>query len=243
MDEVFPLWDSLLKKLIPHQSHFLSMLTEEMLVQLISPSMLDITIDTFREATTLWLEQIYTTKIWAAAIKRGKVDDSVVMETCLQNQNHWTVRLAVAVIGSSGHKIAREVYGDRVSKAAQDLNTKATVPIARSISIENLDRLLPSQRKWLESEEGLAEQARYLKCTQHPMENSGQLSQWVEPNPTATKPVPDDGWQRQGELSRNVGVALRKDPEESSEGLEEDPEAEGWSKWKGSWITKPIGMV
>lgn len=244
MDEVFPLWESLLKKLTSHQSHFLIMLTDEMLVQLILPSMLDVTIDTFREAITMWLEQIYTTKGWAAATKRGKLDESVVMETCLQNQNHWTVRLAVAVIGSSGHKIAKEVYVDRVSKAADDLHTKTKLPVVRSISIENLDRLLPSQRKWLESEEGLAEKARYLERTEHLSEEPELSNQAEESQHQAAKPTSDGGSPQQGVQPNDVGLELQEGlDKESDEGPEEDPDVEGWNKWKGVWIAKPIGMV
>ncbi len=244
MDEVFPLWESLLKKLTSHQSHFLIMLTDEMLVRLISPSMLDVTIDSFREAIAMWLERICTTKGWVPATKRGKLDDSVIMETCLQNPNHWTVRLAVTMIESSDHKVAKEVYVDRVSKAADDLNTKPKVPIVRSISIENLDRLLPSQRKWLESEEGLAEKARYLKRTQPLGEQPEQSNQTGEPQHQAAKPTSDGSSPQQGVQSRDMGMAIQQDPgDESDEHSEEDRDVGGWTKWKGVWIAKPIGMV
>ena len=241
MDEVFPSWDSLLKKLTLHQSYFLTMLTDEMLICLISPSMLDIAVDAYREAMTMWLEQIYTTRGWATTTKRGKLDDNVVMETCLQNPNHWTVRLAVAVINSSSHKIAKEVYEDRVRKAATELNSKSRVPLVRSISIENLDRLLPSQRKWLASEEGLEEKAKYLKRTKRLVEQSEHSDQVEEEERQAVRPMPDGRLQKQDKQSKDKGVASRKDPEQDSD---EDPEVEGWSKWKGSiWTAKPIGMV
>ena len=237
MDEVFPLWDSLLKKLTLHQSHFLTMLTDEMLVHLISPSMLDITIDTYREAITVWLERIYTTKGWAAATKRGKMDENVIMQTCLQNQNHWTIRLASAIIASSGRKIAKEVYEDRVTQAVQYLSTKSKAPIIRSISIENIDRLLPSQRKWLESEEGLMEKARYEQRSQRCKKQSEQTNQ-------AEEPTPDDCSQQQGMQARGTGVTLQKDSVKDLRiDSEEAARVEGWSKWKGMWIAKPIGMV
>ncbi len=244
-DEVFPWWDSLLKKLTSHQSYFLTMLIDEMLIHLISPSMLDIAVDAYREAITMWLKQIYTTKGWAAATKRGKLDDNIIMETCLQNPNHWTIRLAVAVTDSSSHKIAKEVYEDRVKKAATELNSKPRVPLVRSISIENLDRLLPSQRKWLESEEGLAEKAKYLKRTQRMVEQSEQSDQMEEPKHQAVNPTSDGGSQKQSGQSKVKGVASQKNLEQKSdEDSDEDPKVEGWSKWKGLfWTAKPIGMV
>ena len=238
MDEVFSSWDSLLRKLTSHQPRFLTMLTDEMLVHLISPSMLDITIDNYREAIAMWLEQIYTTKGWASAIKRGKLDENVIMETCLQNPNHWTVRLARKIIESSSHKIAKEIYADRVTKATEYLKSKSETPTARSISIENFDRLLPSQRKWLDSDEGLAEKAEYLKRTQR---HEGQSNQ---SDHRGTEPAPNSARHRQGEKLMNMDGQLQKDIEDD---VFEDSEADsgfgGWSQWKGPWTARPIGMV
>ena len=244
MNEVFSLWDSLLKKLTSHQSRFLAMLTDEMLVHLISPSMLDTSIDTYREAITMWLEHIYTTRGWWAAIKRMKLNDSIIMETCLQNPSHWTLHLASTIIESSSHKITKEVYEDRVTKAIEYLKSKSETPIVRSISIENLDRLLPSQREWLDSDEGLAEKSKYLKRTQPHEGQSGQSIQGERPKDQATDPAPDSARQQHGKNLMDMGENIHDDIEEDVlESPEADSEVGGWSQWKGVWTPRPIGMV
>ena len=244
MDATFTLWDSLLRKLTFHQSNFLTMLTDEMMIFLISPSMLDITLDTYREAVAMWLERIYTTKGWVAAIKRAKLDDNVLMETCLQNQNQWTVRLAVTLVRSSGHKMAKEIYGERVAEAAENVITKPKIPIIRSISIENLNSLLPSQRNWLESEEGRAEKARYLQRIKH-LEEEPELSKRPDqPQYQATKPTSNADFNPRASQAESAELAPPINLEQvSDEDQEGNSEVRGWSKWEGMWIAKPIGMV
>ena len=205
--------------------------------------MLDITIDTYREAITMWLEQIHTNKGWVAAVKRGKLDDNVIMETCLQNPNHWTIRLAGSIVESSSHRIAKAVYKDRVTKATEHLKSKSRTPILRSISIENLDRLLPSQRKWLESDEGSAEKAKYLKRGLRWEEEAESINQEGEPMHKVMKPTIDSSGQHPGEQAMGMGPASRRGLEDSLEDSEDDPGVGGWSKWEGVWTARPIGMV
>lgn len=159
MDEVFSIWDSLLKNLASRQNQFLTIFADEMVIPIISPSFMDVTIDTYREAVTMWLIHFYTAKEWSATIKRGKLDDHSVLSTCLQNPNHWTLKLAHAIIESPGRKAAQETYGERVRRAVVE-QSSSKEPMIKTISVENLDRLLPSQRAWLETEEGLEEQAK-----------------------------------------------------------------------------------
>ena len=235
---VFPLWDGLLRRMAFHQSEFLTMLTAEMMILLISPSKLDIALDSYREALAMWLEWIYTNKGWVAAMKRGKLDDKVIMETCLRSPSHWTVRLAVALIGSSGHEMARGVYADRVNKAAEGLSFNSKTPIFRPISIENLDRLLPSQRGWLESEEGPVEKARYLKRVKTLDE------QPEEPQHRGMKLASAASIRQHDSQSKTAGVIFEKKSEVMlDDGGEEGVETQGWSKWEGVWIAKPIGVV
>lgn len=190
MEEVFSWWDVLLKQLTLHQKLFLTLLIDEMLIHLIAPSTMDVKIDTYREAVTMWLVHISTTKGWAASAKRGKLNEDSILSTCLQNPNHWTIHLASAVIHDPSRMKYKEIYGERVAKAAAEMvNTHDHITC--SISVENLDLLLPSQRAWLETDEGLSEQATRLG-----------------------KPITS----------------------------EDDPEV-GWEKWKGAWISKPIGMI
>ena len=52
MEEIFPVWDSLLKMLSSKQERFLALLVDEMAIHIISPSLMDVTIDTYREVIT-----------------------------------------------------------------------------------------------------------------------------------------------------------------------------------------------
>ncbi len=192
MDEVFPIWDGLLKKLAPQLENFLPMLTDEMVIHIISPSLMDVVIDPYREAVTMWLVHIYTTKDWAPTIKRIKSECGSILLSCLQNPNHWTLQLAIAIVDAPGHSVAKEIYGERIMKLVAE-HSRSKAPIVQSISLDSVDLLLPSQRAWLESEEGLSEQRRVL---------------------------------RQEGMNRG-----------------EESEVGGWAKWKGAWISRPIGLV
>lgn len=192
MDEVFPIWNSLLKLLSSQQERFLALLVDEMAISIISPSLMDVTIDTYREVITMWLTHIFTAEKWAAPIKRVKLDENSIIPTCLQNPNHWTLKLTSALFDAPGHKRLKDVYGKRISKAVAE-HAESKEPIIRTISTENYGGLLPSHRAWLETEEGLNEQARIVQ--------------------------------------------------EDAGGLDEDPEGGGWEMWKGTWVSKPVGLV
>lgn len=185
MDEVFPIWDGLLKLLSSHQERFLSLLVDDMAIHIISPSLMDVTIDTYREVITMWLTHIFTSEIWAATIKHSKLDDNSIVPTCLQNPNHWTLKLASAIFDAVGHKIAKDVYGERIRKAVAE-HAKSKEPIIQIVPTDKYESLLPSHRAWLE---------------------------------------------REGSFQEDVG------------GLEEDPEGGGWERWKGTWVSKPVGLV
>ena len=119
MDDVFILWDGLLRRLTNHQRLFLILLTNEMSLFLIQPSMLDTKIDEYREAITLWLEHIYTDDQWAAACKRGNLDINVILSTCLMNPNYWTLHLAARIIEDSKYKLIRNTYKAHVMAASE----------------------------------------------------------------------------------------------------------------------------
>lgn len=193
MDEVFSIWDELLQVLSVQQEQFLPMLIDAMIVHITSPSQMDVIIDPYREAIAMWLIHICTTQKWASTAKMVNLDDSTILSSCLQNPNHWTLQLATAIVDAPGHRLAKEIYGERIAQTATAYLQRKD-PIVQSISLDDLDHLLPSQRAWLESEEGQIEHRRALQ--QQETENSVELLQ--------------------------VG---------------------GWEKWKGAWISKPIGLV
>lgn len=172
MDGMYSLWDSLLKKLAIHQELFLTLLANEMAVRICLPSVMDIKIDTYRESITMWLEHILSKTEWTTAVKRGKLSYSAILSTCLKNPNHWTIYLASSIIDTPGCKEAKAIYNERVTKAVA-LQAEPMLPtVPRTISTENLDQLLPSQRAWLNTEEGLQEQARASQSSEHPVLNS-----------------------------------------------------------------------
>lgn len=193
MDEVFSTWDNLLQMLSVHQEQFLTTLIDAMIVHITSPSLMDVKIDPYREAIAMWLIHICTAQQWASTAKKVKLSDNPILSSCLQNPNHWTLQLATAIVEAPGHSLAKELYGERIAKTATAYLQREDI-LVPSISLENLDHLLPSQRTWLESEEGQIEQRRALQ--QQDTGKSVELS--------------EDG---------------------------------GWEKWKGVWISKPIGLV
>lgn len=193
MVEVFSTWDDLLQVLSVQQEQFLPMLIDAMIVHITSPSLMDVIIDPYREAIAMWLIHICTAQQWASTTKKVNLDDSTILSSCLQNPNHWTLQLATATVDAPGHRLAKEVYGERITQTATAYLQRKD-PMVQSISLDDPDRLLPSQRAWLESEEGQLEQRRALQ--QHVTGNSVELLE--------------------------VG---------------------GWEKWKGAWISKPIGLV
>lgn len=193
MDEVFSTWDGLLQMLSVQQEQFLTTLIDAMIVHITSPSLMDVIIDPYREAIAMWLIHICTAQQWASTAKKVKLNDNPILSTCLQNPNHWTLQLATAIVDAPGHSLAKELYGERIAKTATAYLQRKD-PLVQSISIDNLDRILPSQRTWLESEEGQIEQRRALQ-------------------------------------QQDTGIPV------------ELSEVGGWEKWKGVWISKPIGLV
>ena len=113
MDDFFPLWDPIVKKLSAHQRCFLDLLIEQMAIQIISPTPMDVIIDEYREAITLWLERIFVSKVYTPAVKRAKIDYNDIMMTCMYNVNFWTVRLARCIMGAPQHKIVKKIYAER----------------------------------------------------------------------------------------------------------------------------------
>ena len=86
-------WEGLLKSISTHQRAFLPLLVEEMLFQIVSPSELNTSTDTHREALLRWLEHLATDQGWASSRKKFGVDGSIIISTCFQCPNLWTTRL------------------------------------------------------------------------------------------------------------------------------------------------------
>lgn len=114
MDDFFPLWDPLIKKLSAHQRCFLDLLVDQMARQMVLRTNMDVSIDEYREAITLWLERIFVSKGYTAAVKRAKISYGDIMLTCIYNVNCWTVRLARRIMEAPQHEIVKNVYAGRL---------------------------------------------------------------------------------------------------------------------------------
>lgn len=174
MDGIFSLWGSLLKQLTCHQGPFLTLLVEALTVQIISPSRTESTIDASREAVTFWLLEIYVSKEWSAARKRGKLSVDALLSTCLQTPNPWTSPLASAITNEPGHRRLKEIYGDRIAASVTEQATTDNSPIRR-IAAGDLADLLAYQKIWLETTMGPGES---VNEAQSPMLPTGGWAKW-----------------------------------------------------------------
>ncbi len=150
MDVLFSSWDSLLKQLTFHQAEFLSLLTEALVMRLISPFLMEPKMDTYREAVTSWLVHIFVSKEWSAPRKRGKVNPQALVSTCLQNPNLWTSRIASAIVSEPSHKSTKDIFGARVAALAIEQAALEASPSPR-VPTEDLDDALASYATWLET--------------------------------------------------------------------------------------------
>lgn len=117
MNDLYVLWDQLLLRLAESQGQVLALLTDNMIARLVAPRKSDATGDAVQERVLLWLTQVFTAETWKKAARRAKLDDMVVVSTCLQNPNPWSIRLATAIIKSSRSDVARNLYGPLVAEA------------------------------------------------------------------------------------------------------------------------------
>jgi len=131
MDDYFSLWDPLIKKVSAHQLDFLEVLTDQLAIQMILPTCLDVSIDPYRQAVMLWLERIFTSKLYATPIIRAKIDYNDILSTCMNCQNHWSVRLAQSIVQAPRRTFEKAIYGERLEKAIQDLAEPRWVPIVQ----------------------------------------------------------------------------------------------------------------
>ena len=67
----------------------------------------------------MWLEHIFTAKDWRKALKRSNIDMNVIMSTCMMNPDHWTLRLATAIMGSPVTELLKNFYAEQVKEASE----------------------------------------------------------------------------------------------------------------------------
>ena len=119
---MFLVWDPFIVKLSLHQRPFFKALTDQLSIQLALPSgPMDISIDRYREAVTMWLEHIFATKEYVPTIKRAKYDLNNILSTCVNCQNFWTVCLARLIMSVPGYEATKKNYRERVNNAIPHL--------------------------------------------------------------------------------------------------------------------------
>ena len=148
MDDFFPLWDPLIKKLSKHQLCFLEVLTDAMAIQIALPTCRDISTDPYREAITMWLERIFASKLYAPVLKRAKLDYSSILSTCLNSPNQWTIRLAKCIMRAPSHDLEKAMYSDRLEKLLHDQAPPDPCSVALAADDFSASLLL-WQRHWL----------------------------------------------------------------------------------------------
>ena len=116
MDDFFPYWDPIVKKLSAHQQCFLDLLIDQMAIQITYPTPMDVTVDEYREAITMWLERIFVSKVYSAAVKRAKINHYEIVLTGIYNANFWTIRLLRCIMAAPQHKIIKELFAEKLEE-------------------------------------------------------------------------------------------------------------------------------
>ena len=126
MCDVFLLWDELLRRLVFHQNTFLILLTDEMSLAIVQPSLVDVTVDEYREAMVMWLQHIFTDKAWDRARRRSLVVVDTILITFITNPNYWMLKLATIIIDDPHYTKVRTRYGEQILKAMKQSNISYT---------------------------------------------------------------------------------------------------------------------
>lgn len=151
MDGIMSMWGGLLRDLTFHQRPFLNLLTEKLIAQIISPSLIDPTVDVHRETIHFWLLEIYTGPEWSSARRRGKINAKDLLIICLENPNLWTDSIAFALANQPVCRKLGQIYKDRVTIPVI-MTMQATPHESQALKItkEKLADLLAYQQVWLE---------------------------------------------------------------------------------------------
>ena len=145
------MWGGLLRKLTFHQRPFLNLLTEKLIAQIISPSLIDPKVDVHRETIHFWLLEIYTSPEWSSARKKGKINAEDLLVICLENPNLWTDSIACPLANQPVCRKLSQIYKDRITIPV--IMTMQAAPhdsLASKITKEKLTALLAYQQVWLE---------------------------------------------------------------------------------------------
>lgn len=96
------IWNELLARITIYQrnSGFLKILVERFMFIITSPSTLDVTLDTFKEAVHLWVIEIFSSEWW----RHSEVIETVeglrgyTFNECIMTPNYWSMKVAREIL-------------------------------------------------------------------------------------------------------------------------------------------------
>ncbi|MCJ1393554.1 rRNA-processing protein las1 [Xylographa bjoerkii] len=119
MDEVFNVWDDILKAINNHQNNFLPLLTGEMTSALFAPTAPEVAHTRLQEAMAQWLQHVYCDKSWKKGRDRAHLKIQTLMAACLANPCFWTLHLALSVINHHTWRKVRSEYVEKILAAME----------------------------------------------------------------------------------------------------------------------------
>jgi hypothetical protein len=124
MQGAFGIWNVLLKSISLHNRTFLPLLVNEMVGVLTVPSMLDVSVDVYREAVYEWLLHFFTFPGWQTS--RRRVARNAIYG-CILAKNHWTL-LFLEKVAINGQDSAIKLQWGRLAKIAITSRPKYQTP-------------------------------------------------------------------------------------------------------------------
>ncbi|MCJ1314333.1 Cytoplasmic glyoxalase II [Agyrium rufum] len=152
MQEVFLLWDDLLKRIYHHQPHLLNLLIDELTLALVPPSQLDPKTDDYRESCMMWISHILIGDTWKSQRKSGMILVETVLTTCVMNPGLWTVRLALEIVDHPAYATASDRYGSQVwrllGEHAVEYRGERTETVNAIDAAQIVDTTVTSPQSW-----------------------------------------------------------------------------------------------
>lgn len=128
MTGAFIIFSNLLRRLTFHIPTFARQLITTMVAILTSPSVLDLSLDTFREAVGQWILHIFVDgALWRQVRIKSKLEKSrgFVVGECVASPNIWTVKVAQGLVAGKEvddeFKLQWQVLVDTTASLVKDM--------------------------------------------------------------------------------------------------------------------------
>ncbi|KAI9837227.1 MAG: hypothetical protein M1819_000301 [Sarea resinae] len=220
MDGIFVMWEDLLKRLTNHQHRFLRILVEEMTIKLVQPSQLDVQFDAYRQAVYMWVIRILKSEEWALRRRRYYRDQSGVISTCIMGPNFWSRDLARSLV-EAGDEVLKEQWDELVGVPMKKHGSSR-----RSSSDGTISSEIARAREEADELNRVLANALNSEASSDESEDSADARVGVERN-----------------ISYGRGTSLYQDEIDDQDESDISLSEYGWSKWKGPWASKPIGLL